>query len=83
MKIFIFAFGLIAGLATEKDIAVTGNNRCYQCYSSTDPQSSRSQDCFDESKLQKEEYQCTTGKVFTSGPNKINIPNDYSRLIGV
>ena len=60
----LFVFGLIAGLATDKNVTVTetGDNLCYQCYSNTDPDSERSQDCFDESKLQKKEYQCTRGK---------------------
>ena len=61
MKIFLFALGLVASMATEKNATVFGGNLCYECYSDTTRQN---QDCFDESKLNKDEYKCTDGKKF-------------------
>ena len=61
MKIFLFALSLVATMTTDKNVTVTGSNTCYYCEGSNRPESN--QDCWDESKLNKEKYQCT-GKLF-------------------
>ena len=79
MKVFLFAVGLVASMATEKNATVFGNNLCYECYTEDGPDATvrpdgtpvYSNDCFDESKLNQEKYQCTTGQSFQRS-NKIN-----------
>ena len=74
MKFFLFALGLIASVSA---------NRCYQCYGDTDPNGKYDPDCFDESNLQKEEYQCTRGECLSvssadvgkSGPVSVYCPD--------
>ena len=61
MKILLLAFGLIAGMATEKNMTYAGSYKCYDCRGSTYP--GDSQKCFDESKL-SQENQCSGGKLF-------------------
>ena len=51
---------LVASMATDKNVTVTGSNKCYYCDGSNRPDSN--QDCWDESKLNQEKYQCT-GKL--------------------
>ena len=61
MKIFLFVLGLVASMATDKNVTVTANgNLCYECYSDT---TEKNQDCFDESKLNQEKYKCRTGEL--------------------
>ena len=63
MIIFLFAFGLIACLATEKNItSYAGSHLCYMCYSDSERSN---QDCFDESRLNKDDYQCYGGKLMS------------------
>ena len=71
MKVFLFALGLVASMATEKNATVFGNNLCYECYGEDGPDANLKPeggywgtDCFDESKLNQEKYQCTTGQSF-------------------
>ena len=71
MKVFLFAVGLVASMATEKNATVFGNNLCYDCYGEDGPANLRpdgtpiyGNDCFDESKLNQEKYQCTSGQSF-------------------
>ena len=61
MKILLLTFGLIAGMATEKNMTYAGSYKCYYCEGSTYPGSN--QNCFDESKL-SQENQCSGGKLF-------------------
>ena len=65
MKIFLFALGLVAGMATEKNATAFGLS-CYECYAETGRDN---QDCWDESKLNQEKYKCSDGKFTTSGSN--------------
>ena len=37
MKVFLFALGLVASMATEKNATVFGNNLCYECYGEDGP----------------------------------------------
>lgn len=57
----LLAFGLIAGIATEKNMTYAGSYKCYYCEGSTYPGSN--QNFFDESKL-SQEIQCSGGRLF-------------------
>ena len=59
MKIFLFALGLVASMATENNVTVTATNLCYRC---SGVKGKGNQDCFDESKLNQEKYKCNDGK---------------------
>ena len=59
MKILLFAIGLVASMATDKNVTMTATNLCYECYAES---GSKDQNCFDESKLNHDQYKCTNGE---------------------